>query len=236
MALSLEKKTELVRLTLEKRNVLPNVVMQVKSVMDVSGSIKRMFDDGTIQELFDRLLAVANRFDDNQTLESFAFSDECVRLSDITPSQFGSYVSSTFIKEAQQHSDLLWGGTNYGAALETILTDMQPGKVSGFFKGLFGKKKEAPTSSNVPTYLLFVTDGDTSSESFAAKMLGDLADKNTFVQFIGVGNQSFSFLSEMDKLYSHVGFVTFPDLAHTSDQSMYEQLLTNKLATWINKS
>jgi hypothetical protein len=37
----------------------------------------------------------------------------------------------------------------------------------------------------------------------------------------------------MGMLYSHVGFVTLPDLGKMTDEQLYDALLTDELAGWI---
>lgn len=224
MGISLEKKVDLVKEVLARRHVPESIKLQVKSCIDISGSMQGLFKRGTVQELVDRLLAVAVRFDDNQSIESYAFGSGAVQLNDIKPSMFGNYVDSKFLPEAEK-SGHLWSGTSYSRALQLIMKD---GKKGGFFG--FGAKKPEPT------YLLFITDGDTNGDEAASeKLLQDFADQNTYVQLIGVGSGSrFSFLNRMADKYDHVGFVTFPRLESVSDEDMYDQLLTDELATWIN--
>lgn len=238
MALSLEKKTEIVRLQLEKLQVPDNIIMQVKSCIDISGSIQPLFNNGTIQEVVDRLLAVAVRFDNNQTLESYAFGSGAVRLSDITPNQFGSYINKTFLPEARS-SGYLWSGTSYSTALSMIRKDMagdSTPKSKGLFGGLFGKKTEESAPVNLPTYLMFITDGETGGdESTTEEIVKNLASKKIYIQFIGVGRANFRFIDRLGDDYDHVGFVSFPNVSTLSDQDMYKHLLTQELADWIKK-
>lgn len=224
MSVSLEKKVEMVNVVLAKRKVPAAFKLQVKTAIDISGSMTGMFDSGAVQKLVDRLLAVAVRFDDNQSIESYAFGSGAVQLSDIKPEMFGSYVDSVFLPEATQ-SGHLWSGTSYDRALRLIMKD---GAGAGGFFG-FGKKKKPE-----PTYLLFVTDGDTANEAESEKLLADFEQQNTYVQLIGIGHGSeFRFLNRMADKYDHVGFVTFPNLDRVTDEQMYDQLLSDELATWI---
>lgn len=244
MGLSLEKKQEIVGLRLAKLQVPTNIIMAVKLATDISGSIQSLFSNGTIQETIDRVLPVAMRFDDNQSLESYAFSDKASRLSDIKPEMFGKYVKEIFLPEARKSGNL-WSGTDYSEALSLIRADAVPSttdvvksKVGGFFGGLFGKTEEKTVVTsgkcNPPAYLMFLTDGDTSNEHLAEQHLVKMAAESIYVQFIGVGRGStFNFLQRMADKYDHVGLVTFPDLSNTSDQAMYDTLLTEELATWI---
>lgn len=233
MTLSLAKKQELVKVVLAKRNVPESIVMQVKTCIDISGSMMELFENGTVQELVDRLLAVAVRFDDNQSIESYAFGSGAVKLSDITPSMFGGYVNNKFIPEAGK-TPYLWSGTDYSSALKLVNNDLAPGGTpakKGFFG--FGKKEATPAPAALPTYLLFVTDGETAHEHATEALLGELAAKKVYVQFIGLGHGSYRFIERMGDKYDHVGFVSIKDIERTSDEQLYETLLTDELATWI---
>lgn len=228
MALSLEKKSELVRLNLAKRQVPTDIKIAVKAVIDVSGSMRHFFDDGTMQELFDRLIPVGMRFDDNQSLEAFAFSDTVKKVSDIRVADFGSYVSK-FLSEARRGP--LWGGTKYSQALEAVLEDLNPKKTWGQMFGL-GKPQAIK-----PSYIKFITDGDTMGDQDATeRLLEKLGNFKCYVQLIGIGHgSSFGDLQMWAKEFDHVGFVTFPDLENTSDQQMYEQLLSVEFCNWIKQ-
>jgi hypothetical protein len=232
VALSLDKKKELVGLQLAKRNVPTDLIMRVKSIMDVTGSFEWAFNDGTIQELYNRLIPVAMRFDDNQSLESYWFSNAAGVAPEIKPEDFDNYVGKFLASVPDKN---LWNGTYYAKALEALWDDIN-GKetVSKGFFGLF--KKEQQKSLYPPTYVMFVTDGDAYDETEADKLLAKFADKKTYIQLIGVGRgSSFNYLKRMADKYGHVGFVTFPDLEKTSDQKLYEAMLNDELCDWIKQ-
>lgn len=225
MALNLEKKQEIVRLTLEKRQVPTGIVMAVKLMLDVSGSMQGMFSNGAVQELVDRLIPVAMRFDDNQSLEAYAYSDDVKQVEDIKPADFGGYIPN-FLKQAKK---VLWGGTRYSVALRQLTDDIQP-KKAGFLKSMFGKKQEVQP----PSFVMFVTDGDTQGDQPETdNILADLEDKNCYVMLVGIGRDRFGFLERMAQNYAHVGLVTFPRLESTSDEEMYNALLSEELCAWI---
>lgn len=222
MPLSLEKKTELVTLSLAKRSVPPSIKMAVKLFLDVSGSMQDEYRDGLVQELTDRLLPIGMRFDDNQSIDCVAFGSSAKEVAPIKVSDFGNYINRKFLP-ALQDSSVLWSGTSYSRAL----TNLKP---SGFMSGLFKKSYASPT------YAMFVTDGDTQGDEAATqKILESLADKNVYVQLIGLGTGStFSWLKRWADMFDHVGFVTFPNLA-IGDEAMYNQLLTDELCTWVKE-
>jgi hypothetical protein len=227
MPLNLEKKQELVRLCLEKRKVPTDIKLAVKMALDVSGSARPLYRSGVMSELVDRLIPVAMRFDDNQSIESYAFGSSIQKMNDVTPDDFGSYVSNKFLREA---GGVLWSGTEYAIAMNQIRKDSSA-KKSGFLGGLFGKK-----TVDAPSYLMFITDGEDQGSSIEAeKQIVLLGEANTYVQLIGIGRERFDFLKRMADKYDHVGFVTFPDLEATSDDVMYEALLCEEFCNWIKK-
>lgn len=230
MALDLAKKQEIVRLTLEKRKVPTGIIMAVKLMLDVSQSTQDMFYRGVMQELVDRLIPVGMRFDDNQSLEAYAFSDKVQQVKDIKPEHFGSYVNSVFIPQIK--SNVLWGGTKYSVALNALAEDIKPQEV-GFLKKLFGGKK---VEGQPPAFVMFVTDGDTQyDEAEAENELIRLGALNCYVMLVGVGRLRFNFLERMAQKYDHVGFVSFPNLDKTTDEEMYNALLSEELCNWIKK-
>lgn len=227
MGLSLEKKQEIFRLTLEKRSVPTGIIMAVKVMIDVSQSMQAMFASGTVQEVVDRLIPVAMRFDDNQSLEAYAFSSKVQQVKDIKPEHFGDYVRTVFLPSVK--NSVLWGGTSYSVAWNQLSQDITPSK-PGFLKGLFGKKQEVQP----PSFVLFATDGDTQGDEYESEQqLIDLASKNCYVLLVGIGRLRFSFLERMADKYDHVGFVSFPDIATISDEAMYEKLLSEEVCAWI---
>lgn len=226
MAINLDKKLEtkvdLVKQVQVARNIPDSTKLEVKTCIDISGSMSNLFANGTVQEVVDRLLAVAVRFDDNASLESYAFGSGAVQLTNVTPADFGGYVDNTFLPQARK-SGYLWSGTDYASAMQLIIKDSSGGGFMGF-----GSKKPKPS------YLLFITDGDTSDERSAENRIIELGKKNHYVQLIGIGRGSrFAFLNEMADKYDHVGFVTFPNVEAMSDEQMYNELLSDELATWI---
>ncbi|MCP5916488.1 VWA domain-containing protein, partial [Klebsiella pneumoniae] len=81
----------------------------------------------------------------------------------------GNYVDNYFLPEAEK-SRYLWSGTDYASALKLIMKD---GGGKGFFG--FGAKKPEPT------YVMFITDGDTENERESEKLLAEFEKQNTYV-------------------------------------------------------
>ena len=67
-------------------------VARVALAMDYSGSMDRLFANGSVQKTVSRLLPIALKFDDNGELESWLFSTDYKRLDAVTENNFENYV------------------------------------------------------------------------------------------------------------------------------------------------
>ncbi|TGV31079.1 VWA domain-containing protein, partial [Mesorhizobium sp. M00.F.Ca.ET.186.01.1.1] len=56
-----------VQVVLEKKK-LQQVKARVALVLDITGSMRPYYKNGTVQKVVERILAVASQFDDDQTL------------------------------------------------------------------------------------------------------------------------------------------------------------------------
>lgn len=229
--------TKKVAVVLEKRKLAPTVKAQVGFSIDISGSIQGLYLDGTMETIISRIQAIANKFDDNQTLDMFAFHTEGFELVPATPDMFGSYVKNHVLN----HPDL-WGGTKFAPVLGMIKNRYfsKIGAAANFFKGLFsGTSTATPAeeaASNLPVYLLFLTDGDTADEGATASMITELSKNNIYIQFVAIGKGSadnFKFIRGLAKEFAHVGFSDFSDPSKVSDEQMYESLLSEEFVSWI---
>lgn len=72
--ISLLKKN--VGVILEKKK-LNNVVARVGLVLDISGSMRNLYRNGTVQKVVERILAVASQFDDDGQLDVFINDGGC---------------------------------------------------------------------------------------------------------------------------------------------------------------
>ena len=57
---------------------------RVGLVLDFSGSMRRMYQDGTVQALIERIIPIALEFDDNGELDLWIFENGFKRLETIT--------------------------------------------------------------------------------------------------------------------------------------------------------
>lgn len=226
MALEMSKRVEKVALQLKKLNIPDTLKAQVKFELDDSGSAVHMYMNGTMQELTERLMAVALRMDADGKLEVTSFSDKAHKHGDVTEQEIPNYIQNRFIPEAKQAGT--WqGGTNYAKAIAASI-ESPVSKAKGFLGKLFGAKAE----KNYPSFHIFVSDGQDMGDR--AKFIDLLKQAtNDYFMLVGVGPKTyFKLMEDAGDLLPNVGFVNFSDLS-ISDDTMYEMLLQKEALDWL---
>lgn len=190
-------------------------VARVALAMDYSGSMDELFDDGSVQRVITRLLPIALKFDDNGELESWLFSNYFERLKPVTIKNYENYV-----KKVMQKANLNMGGTYYAPVLSDMVTyykDIEP--------------------SEVPAFIIFITDGDNSDRSATNEIVKELSNYNIFVQFIGIGRAKFNYLKSLDDMkgrkHDNTGFTAVEDMNKMTDEELYTEIL-RQYKDWLN--
>lgn len=75
--ISLKKKAATI--VLEKKK-LTGVTARVGVVLDISGSMRKLYNEGVVQDVVERVLAVASQFDDDGELDVWVYDNEFSRL------------------------------------------------------------------------------------------------------------------------------------------------------------
>lgn len=89
--------------------------------------------------------------------------------------------------------------------------------------------------ANVPTYVIFITDGDNQDKNASREFIREISDEPIFWKFIGIGNERFTFLEELDDMSGRVidnaDFVKIEDISKISDDELYK-LLMQEFSEW----
>lgn len=180
---------------------------RVALAMDYSGSMCNLFGNGSVQDVVTRLLPIALKFDDNGELESWLFSNDQERLKPVTVNNYKNYV-----KNVMMRANMVMGGTNYSPVLKDIVSyykDIEP--------------------STVPAFIIFITDGENWDTQETNKIVKELSNYNMFVQFIGIGNESFEYLKSLDNMkgrkHDNTGFTAVKDMNRMTDEQLYTEIL-----------
>lgn len=204
---------KLVQYTLEKKQ-LTNVVARVGIVLDISGSMQTLYKNGTVQEVVERILAVACKFDDNGTLDVWVYDNEYSRLPSVTERDFGQYVDKHILNNDRIHK---FGRNNEPPVMEDVI-----------------RKYTMEENDPTPVFIIFINDGGVVKS--IKHTITRSAVQPIFWQFVGIGNSNFEVLKRLDtmegRIVDNASFFHLDDIAAVSDEELYDQLL-NEFPIWI---
>lgn len=219
--INLEKR-QAINLRKEKVNAIcltkkPLSTLKARVVLafDYSGSMSSLYSKGKVQEALERIFPIALRFDDDGDMGMWMFDDSYRRIADVNMDNVDGYVKNEMMKYNM-------GGTNYSGVIRDICTQYI--------------KKEP---SDIPTYVIFVTDGDCWDKEDSEEAIKVASKHNIFWQFVGIGKQSFEFLEELDDMpgryLDNADFFNINDLHSMSDEDLYNKLLT-EFPNWVSQA
>lgn len=234
--LSLEKKPMLdlqkqVQITLEKKN-LTQLVANLVGVFDDSGSMSQLYSNGQVQNIAERILALASKWDPDQKVDVLKLNGNPY-VGSMAISTFDGWISRNIRAN---------GGTEFAPAIREIIKrfgNQQVTKPAGFFGKLFGKPNQTTTGPlSVPTFVFFLTDGENADHAETERALIEASHHGIFFQFVGIGNEDFRFLQKLDnlrgRLLDNANFFKVPTTGIT-DEQLYDQLL-NEFPSWITQA
>ncbi len=220
MTIDMSKSTEnlnkvLINMSKSSKIDMTKHTARVAFAMDYSGSMDDLYRNKSVQKLISRLLPIALKFDDNGELESWLFSNGMRKLDSVT---LGNY--ETYVKNVIERSGFRMGGTEYCPVLQDMV---------------YHYKDKEP--SEIPAFIIFITDGDNSDKYETDAIVRELSKYNMFVQFVGIGHDSFSYLRKLDDLSGrasdNTGFITVRDINRLNDDELYTKLL-EQYKDWLN--
>lgn len=206
------RKQTMSKICMTKGN-LSNIRARVAVVMDYSGSMDYLYEKGIVQDIVERLLPIGLQFDDNGELDMWLFNDDFERLPSVTERDFYDYVNREIV-----NSRYHMGGTNYAPVMKDVL-----------------EKYVYEEAVDYPSLVLFITDGDNFDKGQAESVIREASKNNIFWQFVGVGDNDFSFLERLDEMdgrfVDNANFFSIEDISRISDDELYARLL-NEYPSW----
>lgn len=222
------------KICLDKKTQTP-ISCQVKIILDASGSMNSLYNNGTVQNVVTRCLALALNIDKDKSMEVIAFDNSILDLGEATATNYENFINPKKIMNT------LGGGTSYSPPLRNLVEKKTlkeaASSATGFFKGLFGKKQtpvETGATQNDPIFVLMITDGEASDEQSTRDAIKDLG-KNAYIQFIGLGSETFEFLKTAADDFKNCGFSKIVDIQKITDEALYDTLVNSEFVTWYNK-
>jgi stress response protein SCP2 len=210
---NLSPRKKIVQAAFEEKK-LNGVIARVGLVLDISGSMRNLYSDGTVQGVVDRILAVASKFDDNQTLDVWIYDNEFSRLPSVKENEIENYVMKHIMNNDTVHK---FGRNNEPLVMEDVICKYT---------------KEEPSIH--PAFIVFINDGGVVKPT--KKVIIDSSTLPIFWQFVGIGSSDFELLRKLDEMegrfVDNANFFHLDDIAAISDELLYDDLL-NEFPDWL---
>jgi hypothetical protein len=201
---------------LEKKQ-LTNVVARVGLVLDISGSMRTLYKNGTVQKVVERILAVASQFDDDGTLDIWVYDNEFSRLKSVTERDFVNYVEDYILNNDLIHK---FGRNDEPPVMEDVI-----------------KKYTVEQPSTEPAFIVFINDG--GCKRTIKKPVVESSTEPLFWQFVGIGDSNFEVLEKLDtmegRFIDNASFFHIEDIEKTTDEVLYNQLL-DEFPEWLKEA
>ncbi|MFK3961521.1 vWA domain-containing protein [Pseudalkalibacillus hwajinpoensis] len=214
MSITLMKKNA--GIVLKKKN-LDQVIARVGLVLDISGSMRKLYKEGIVQKVVERVLAVASQFDDDGSLDVWVYDNEFSRLKPVTEFDFEGYVDRQILSNDLVHK---FGRNDEPLVMEDVISKYV---------------KEDP--SKEPVFIVFINDG--GCKGGIKKAIVESSDQPLFWQFIGIGDSNFDVLEKLDtmtgRFIDNANFFHIGDIDRTSDEVLYNNLL-NEFPDWLKEA
>lgn len=212
--IDLQKKN--VRIVLEKKQ-LTKVKARVGLVLDLTGSMRKMYNNGTVQEVVERILAIASQFDDDGILDVWVYDNEYTRLDSVDEKDLSGYVDRKILNNDSIHK---FGRNDEVPVMKDVM-----------------KKYIGEDPSVDPAYIVFINDGGVKKT--IKPIIEGASNQPIFWQFVGIGNGNFDFLKQLDKMegryVDNANFIQIENISTIPDKQLYD-LLLNEFPIWLKEA
>jgi stress response protein SCP2 len=197
--------------SLEKHK-LTETIARVALVLDISGSMNNQYANGTVQQIVNKMLPLAVQFDDDGELDFWYYGSKPKRMASVN---VGNYQGAAPRDWNKLMSSLGFG--NYEpAVMNQVIDEYQ--------------------KSELPAYIIFITDGGVGSENDIKKLLVKSSKMPIFWQFVGVGGSDYGVLERLDTMsgryIDNANFFALDDFKKVSDSDLYDRLL-EEFPQWL---
>lgn len=244
--LSLAKKAQF---SLSKFN-LESINADVAFVLDASGSMSGQYQGGQVQASLERVFPIAAHFDDNESMDTWAFADKQQKMKSISFDNYKDYVNQESGGWRSWMQKLNSSYNNEPVVIRAIIKEFfgidaptleSSKKSSGGFLG-FGKKTVeeqvfAPQQPpRKPIWVLFISDGGVAHNEDIKFLIKWSSTLPIFWQFVGIGGSSYGALEEFDdmpgRFLDNADFFAIDNLKSISEQALYDKMV-QEFPEWI---
>ena len=203
---------------------------KVALVLDYSGSMRREYQDGSMQRLAEKILALGTQLDDDGAIDLFVFDSSAAYLGEVT---LGDYKGS--VDRLTRNRRM--GTTDYAGAFNLLVKHYgfsSTAAKNGLFKKTSGQPLKTP--ANEPVFAVFLTDGAPDSPQAAREALAAASFAPIFWQFLSIGPSPIRFLQELDDLdgryIDNADYKPVGNVDRLSDNQLFD-LLLDEYPGWI---
>ncbi|MBC9706048.1 MAG: VWA domain-containing protein [Enterococcus sp.] len=232
MAISIEKEAPELLSLVKKSQVeiqkqhLEGQRAKVGLCIDFSGSMSKDYKNGSIQRLAEKVLALSTHLDDDGNIDLFVFDTNADYLGEISLSDYKGAVERL---TAGRHM----GRTFYAKPFALVRNhyNMVPAnRNAGFFKSFKKPANSEIVKSDLPIFMIFLTDGAPDDKTDAVRTLSEVSAAPIFWKFLSIGPRPIEFLQKLDDLkdrhmdnadYQYLG----TDVEALSDEKLFEAML-----------
>jgi len=202
------------KVSLEKHKLM-DIVARVALVLDISGSMTRRYNNGAVQEIVNRTVPIAVQFDNDGELDLWYYGKKPRRMPSVNTGNYQNAVPNDW------HS--LMASLGYGnyepAVIELV--------------------REEYGNSQLPAYVIFITDGGVGSKAKIQQLLTDASKEPIFWQFIGVGGSGYGILEKLDTMsgryVDNANFFALDDFRSINATELYSRMLA-EFPIWLKKA
>ncbi|MBD2826217.1 VWA domain-containing protein [Xenorhabdus szentirmaii] len=195
------------------KHKLQSIKARVAFVLDASGSMANQFSRGHVQSVLDRIAVLAVQFDDDNSMDLWAFASKHKKYQDVTLENLDDYIHQ--IETTPKRT--LWGilpglgvSNNEPPVMEEVIN---------FFK-----------DSDLPVYVVFITDGGIYKTRQIKEAIRRSANYPIFWKFVGLGGSNYGILEDLDNFtdrrLDNTDFFAIDNFATVKDDQLYDLLLT----------
>ena len=163
-----------------KKYKLDSCKAKVGLVLDASGSMKRSYKDGTVQEIVNRLLPLALQFDDDGEVDLWFYAYSFKRFDSVNLDNYKTVVPIVEGKQKSASEYVSGSGPMNFAELYTYIGGRN--NETAVMKAVIDEYKD----SDIPAFVVFITDGGVRDKAGISKLLTTFRNLPIFWQFVGV--------------------------------------------------
>jgi stress response protein SCP2 len=162
-------------ISLEKKGLSEHRA-RVALCLDISMSMNRLYKSGKVQALCERVLGMAVQFDDDGACDVFTFGTGGYDEGPLDLHNYQGWIPEMLKRRR------LEGGTNYKLAMQAVRRH--------YFPDTAGGKRTSPLQEELPVYVIFVTDGQTTDQGGTKQQVEWSSYEPLFWQFMAIGQSS----------------------------------------------